>query len=458
MTVVELRLHRSLFEVWARRPVPVVLGELGPLIGAEGEVPVLAADEVVRGWGAVVVDGRAVDLGVHALPQVGAVVDPGFDDDPPADEEAWRDRLADVGAGPDGARRLQLAFTQLVHHAVVGRTPRPLPVSARAPDDLLALRVAPGYLAAVLERCPDAADRMTSARENLAADLGVRVPGVSIEEADLPDGVFGFRVGDLPLPLYRGLAADEIGFLPPSTSGPSALATGSWRYPTMTVLHRGPAASRELVTLAGELVWDAGSALASALDIEVRRHAEALVDEESVLELLRMQAGPGLLEAVDALVGPGRLVGAVRTLLAQRIPVADLVAVAERLVDAALAATPDAELTAFLRAGASWGMAAAAGRGQRIVDGYVLDPRWPTGPPDEAAARLRAALRRNRDLHGISPAPMLLVAPGAAVPAVTALRPGFDDLLVVGADELPAAVVVHPLAGIPLDAADDVAG
>jgi hypothetical protein len=439
MTAVELRLHPTLFALWSRHPVPPA-----PTVSAApgaGEVAV----EVGRstdgdGWGEIRVDGRPVDPGLHAYGQVARVVDPDAAD--LVGGQPWHEWLARVAAGTEGQERLQRALAELVHHAAVRRAPRPLPVPARPVDDRLGLRVPPGYLDRVLEHCPGTATLMEDTRRYLADTLGITLPPVTVEEADLPDGVVGVRLGDLVLPLHRGLAADEVAVR--ASAATAALpGTSPWRHPYLTTMYRLPATARESVEAAGNVTWDAGTVVVAVLDLEVRRRPEVLVDEETVLAQLRQQATAGLLKAVDAMVGDARLVAAVRVLLAQRLPAVDLVALAERLVEAALAQVPDRELPTFLRAGLPWAVATGAGGGRRVVDAHLLDPAWPAGPPDEAAARLRAGVRASGALQAVSPAPVLLAGPGAGPPAAGALGPLLDDVVVVEADELPATALVN---------------
>jgi flagellar biosynthesis component FlhA len=219
---------------------------------------------------------------------------------------------------------------------------------------------------------------------------------VDIRAEELPPHVFGFCLGDLVLPLRATWAYD-----PPST-----------------VFNQ----------------------IAQGLVIDVRRWAEALIDPDTVQQMMEVigEILPDTVRAVRELAEPQRLLDVIRALLGQRISVAAMEPLLERLLSAAVTPVMNDELVGYLRAGLARQLAAAAGSGSRDIEAYVLARAPGPGQLLDDVGFLRPT-DPWRDT-------VLVTPPGSAVRVREMTRTQFPDLLVIARDELPTACQVSALA------------
>jgi len=365
-----------------------VLGRAEVTVATEGQ-----------GWADILVGEVPVHLGLGTLRQAATVADRHTSLEI-HDEPGWVTWLQAATNDPDRRAAARRALSEVCVAATVAALPRPLPGRAVG-SPAITVRLGSGWLDRLRAARPNGAAVIGESRDNLARWLGIPLPPVSLRREDLPDGVFGICLGDLVLPLR---AADA---------------------------ETTPFAAYEQI--------------AAGLVTDIRRWADALVDE-AVLERMLDEvenAIPGTVRAARRLVGTGRLLAAVRGLLAQRVPVAAFEPLLERLLAGAVlgplapsgsppfpdGGTPEHELTRYVRAGLRRQIAAEAAASRGKIWAYVLADTGSEATPLDDTLSLGAPD------GGFDT--VLIVPPGSVEVVRRATQSAHPDLFIVGRDEIP---------------------
>jgi FHIPEP family len=347
------------------------------------------------GWAEIRVAGHPIRLGVETLRQAATVAEP--DQSPSvSNEDDWRSWLLSAATARDRLPAARRAIEEVAVAATVAALPRPVPDVLVGPPRIV-LRIGAQWFDQLVQAAPDDVTIITTARDELARSLGIPMPAVDIQAEELPPHVFGFCLGNLVLPLRA-----------------------AWPYDSpMTAFNQ----------------------IAQGLVTDVRRWAEALVDPDTVQQTMKVigEVLPNTVRAVRELVEPQWLLDVIRTLLSQRIPVATMEPLLERLLSAAVTPVMRDELVGYVRAGLARQLAAAAGNGSRDIHAYVLARAPEPNEPLNDVSILPPSTDPWRDI-------VLVTPPGSAVRVRETTRTQLPDLLVIDRDELPTACRVSALA------------
>jgi hypothetical protein len=219
-----------------------------------------------------------------------------------------------------------------------------------------------------LSSIPAAAPHLDGLIQALFTTLGVRVPNVHlVGRSGLPENGFAVRVNERESGTWQGPAPDEVFVTATSASLSSA------GVPHRPQLHPGSGltcgiVSSQLVSAfedAGIRVIDGAGFLTLVLMAELRRRAGQMLDLAQVeYELgLIAQTHPDLVDAALARTSPARLTAILRTLLGSGVPIRDLRGILERVV------------------GFRWTVADAEDR-LVVGDGLIVDRRYAPRPFD----------------------------------------------------------------------------
>ena len=358
-------------------------------------VPGVAGGGEGPGWAEISVAGHPIRLGVETLRQAATVAEP---DQPPSinNENDWRSWLLGAAMARDRLPAARRAIEEIAVAATAAALPRPVPDALTGPPRIV-LRIGAQWFDQLVQAAPNDVAVITTARDELARSLGIPMPGVEIRAEELPPHVFGFCLGNLVLPLRA-----------------------TWVYDSpLTAFNR----------------------IAQGLVTDVRRWAEVLVDPDTVEQTMKVigEVLPNTVRAVRELVEPQWLLEVTRALLSQRIPVAAMEPLLERLVSAAMIPVTHDELVGYLRAGLARQIAAVAGNGSRDIRAYVLARAPEPDEPLNDVSILPPSTDPWRDT-------VLVTPPGSAVRVREMTRTQLPDLLVIARDELPTACQVSALA------------
>jgi type III secretion protein V len=309
-------------------------------------------------------------------------------------------------------------------------------------------------------------------RESLFTELGVPLPDLALlADPDLADDVFavGFA-GVRGLPSV-GLPADRllVNGLPEDlralgvTHGTLTDNAGGGRFGAIV-----PATDADLLASVGYPTWNDIDHLVLVVAATLRRHASWLVDAEVTDLLLGRLADdyPTLVRLARQHIPLKQVTEVLRALLADGIPVRDLVTILERLVENAFDASDRRDPVTAVRAGLAGAIAHRVAGGARTVGALLLDPAFApllhaADGADEARTRrllvdgLRAELTY---LPATARTPVVLVPDDLRAPVQRHLREAAPSVAVVSYGELPPELTVHPLARITLRDVEHVEG
>jgi len=331
--------------------------------------------------------------------------------------------------------------------ANAGGADAPAPVVLELAGDLLGLARADGARF-VREALP-------ALREELWADLGVRLPGVSVRGAPLPPGGWRILVDEAPAasgraPVDRAVALappDEVALVGIPCAAEADPVTGE-RVAVVAAEHAQRAAS--LAPVLGPL-----DRVALAAGAALRRHAHRLVGVQEVQALLDglEPAAPALVREVGRQVAAPLLAEVLRRLLEEEVSIRPVRTILEAVLEAGGAARGAAALGEACRRALSRHIAhrcASVGPLEALLldpaaeavvrdaltgELAALDPEWEGGLLGGLEAELGAA-----------PRPAVLLTAAEVRRAVRNLvAPRFPHLAVVSYEELPPELPVRPV-------------
>lgn len=378
-----------------------------------------------------------------------------------------------LGEGPDelstaeAADRLERLLVGLLR-TLVGERPESL-LRAALPDDWptraradVSVRVSPDYLRRLSLRYPGNEGGFHGLREGLLAELGLPLPGLQlVPDPSLPPASYAVAFAGVPGLPCRGIEDDELlvnqtverlsdegvmGAVP--TLNPVTWLPGSIV----------PEATREVLESQGLTTWDDLGMLVLVVAGCLRRHAAWLVDDMVTEEILSRVtwAAPTLVAATREHVGVPALAGVLRALLADQVPVRDVPAVLDRLVEHAVLESEDDPVAAVREQLAPW-ILQSVGRGTGTVVAYLLDPAVhdllaltdTVGRGVVERTVVDAVTAELTTLPPTVPPPSLLV-PDALRTELRFVRDAVPGLAVVGYRDLPPDANVQPVARIGL--------
>ncbi len=363
-----------------------------------------------------------------------------------------------LGAGAAaGARALsgragRVALPDVSSEADAGPADPLAPIVLELSDDLLGLARADGARF-VRESLP-------ALREELWADLGVRLPGVSVRGAALRPGGWRILVDDAPAasgraPLGRAVALappEEVALVGIPCAAETDPATGE-RLAVVAAEHAKRAAA--LAPVLGPL-----ERVAVAAGAALRRNAHRLVGVQEVQALLDglEREAPALTREVARQVAPPLLAEVLRRLLEEEVSIRPLRTILEAVLEAGGGARGAAALSEACRRALSRHIAhrcASAGPLEALLldpaaeaavrdalagEFAALDPEWAGGLLGVLEAEL-----------GAPPRPAVLLTAAEVRRAVRNLvAPRFPGLAVVSYEELPPELPVHPVGRVGL--------
>lgn len=333
-------------------------------------------------------------------------------------------------------------------------------------SEQLIARLRPSHLAILME--PELLRSVTSAADNddgrglfqfardgLLGELGIPLPPIKLQPApDLPRGFAAFQFNDLPTEAFRVPWPSEV--LTGDTL-PGAVAT------------RNVAGNRPAYVLPVERLAPSGAQLGTAwsgleyiilaLAHMVRRHGYVLMDMAVAQERLETLHGqfPDLAAVASTVCSLPRFSMLLRSLLRSRVSIADLVTIAQAVVD-----RPDAPESLVRRRLAPMATAYLAAQTSTVI-AYLLAPdiertladapAQPWLPPVEpATSGLRRAL--GNELRAVSPSslfPCVLTRDSTRTAAAAALRVSHPDVIVTSYGDLPAWINIYPVSRLTLN-------
>jgi flagellar biosynthesis protein FlhA len=263
-------------------------------------------------------------------------------------------------------------------------------------------------------------ERVAAIRRNLASELGIILPSVHIRDnLRLSPSAYrlllsGNEVGRGELRVGRFLAMDPTGTLP-AIDG-EKVAEPAFGLPAIWV----NSAERERAETLGYTVVDAVTVAATHLTEMLRAAAPDLLGRREAQELFEIFARreTKLVDEVVPNVLPlGDVLGVLRQLLRESVPIRDLRSIFETLADAGRETKNPLELTERVRHRLARSISARFKDERGRIAAVVLDPRaeevFRNGGPDAGSAqRVLASLdAAARSFAGVSTPPVLLCAP-----------------------------------------------
>jgi flagellar biosynthesis protein FlhA len=263
-------------------------------------------------------------------------------------------------------------------------------------------------------------ERVAAIRRNLASELGIILPSVHIRDnLRLSPSAYrlllsGNEVGRGELRVGRFLAMDPTGTLP-AIDG-EKVAEPAFGLPATWV----NSAERERAETLGYTVVDAVTVAATHLTEMLRAAAPDLLGRREAQELFEIFARreTKLVDEVVPNVLPlGDVLGVLRQLLRESVPIRDLRSIFETLADAGRETKNPLELTERVRHRLARSISARFKDERGRIAAVVLDPRaeevFRSGGPDAGSAqRVLASLdAAARSFAGVSTPPVLLCAP-----------------------------------------------
>ena len=219
--------------------------------------------------------------------------------------------------------------------------------------------------------------RITIIRRQVATELGIVLPTVRIcDNLQLPPNTYviklrGIEVGRGELQLNQFLAMNP-GAAEEAIEGAAAIEP-AFGLPAQWI----EAGAKERAEMLGYTVVDPGSVVATHLTEVIRRHAPSILSRQDVQLLLNnlKESYPAVVEdLVPNVLTIGEIQQVLQNLLAERIPIRDLVTILEALANQA-GATRDPELlTEYARAALARSISAQYGGEEKRLHVITLSP------------------------------------------------------------------------------------
>ena len=219
--------------------------------------------------------------------------------------------------------------------------------------------------------------RITIIRRQVATELGIVLPTVRIRDnLQLPPNTYviklrGIEVGRGELQLNQFLAVNP-GAAEEAIEGAAAIEP-AFGLPAQWI----EAGAKERAEMLGYTVVDPGSVVATHLTEVIRRHAPSILSRQDVQLLLNnlKESYPAVVEdLVPNVLTIGEIQQVLQNLLAERIPIRDLVTILEALANQA-GATRDPELlTEYARAALARSISAQYGGEEKRLHVITLSP------------------------------------------------------------------------------------
>jgi len=298
-------------------------------------------------------------------------------------------------------------------------------------------------------------EALPALREELWADLGVRLPAVSVRGAPLPPGGWRVLVDEAPAASGRAPVGRAVTLAPPEEV---ALVGIPW------AAEADPVTGERLAVVAAEHAQRAAALapvlgpldrVAAGTGAALRRHAHRLVgvqEVQALLDALEREA-PALVREVARQIAPPLLAEVLRRLLEEEVSIRPVRTILEAVLEAGGATRGAAALGEACRRALSRHIAHhCASTGP--LEALLLDPAAEAAVRDALEGELAALdpewagllLGGLEAALGASPRPAVLLTAAEVRRAVRNLvAPRFPRLAVVSYDELPPELPVRPV-------------
>jgi len=307
-------------------------------------------------------------------------------------------------------------------------------------------------------------------REGLFVETGVRYPAFRFTTVDrLKPRQFAFRINHLTTLPWVGLgpgqclANDTVERLAlHNVKGTPACSPASGREQAIVGL-----ADQQTLVEAGVTTWNEFEFVILCFAATLREHAGSFIDTGTVERDLRVLAGafPALVDAVRTSLSPEHITSVLRSLVREGVPVRNLRAVLERLVDYGLSnggrSDDVREMVSYVRSGIPRQIFDRHAAGTRTIVVYLLEHAIEDLVGQLAATRGSAAetigdriidsIRAELDLlGGATRIPVLLTRASVRSHLHELIKGSLPALAVLAYEELPSDINVQPLGRIAL--------
>ena len=306
-------------------------------------------------------------------------------------------------------------------------------------------------------------------RDGLFAELGVVYPTFALVASDeLKPGTFTFTINHLTVPPCVALQPPRLLVNAPlkeMTGFDAEAAANPVTRKAETVIS---SADREQLESRGLVVWDAMGYFILCLADALRTHGECFLDRRTVqgnLEVLKRYV-PALVTAVRLTLADEDIARVVRALAAEQIPLNDLPAILEALLQCDDSVPSDAAVEAA-RVALHRLIAEKYARGTSTLVVYLLDQAIEAelargvahagggdagAPPAEGKEQILAAIRKELDYllkqAPTAATPHFLTRPELRLPLRRLVAREFPRLSVLSHAEIPATTNIQPVARI----------
>ena len=358
--------------------------------------------------------------------------------------------------------------------AAAGTSPSATPAAAESLERLLevdALEIQLGYgLVSLADTAQggDLLERITGIRRNFAQSLGIVVPAVRLRD-NLQSGLNDYSI------LVRGHVVAQ-----------GSLRPGFWLamsvhqkeidiegIPTTEPVFNLPAVwvdakGRQVAELSGFTVVDASAVLVTHFQESIRRHVHQLLSRQDVQVLLDnlRKAQPALVnDLVPSLLNLGQVQKILQNLLAEGVPIRNLITILERVSDGAMMTKNTDELSELARRSLGAEIVAPFVNADGALTPINLDSwleeelaKGLRPGPTETVLVLTPLLMQHLTFHvgrGVQPAvaegrmPVLLCSGILRLGLRKFLAPTFPELRFIAYEELPVRLKVVPESTIP---------
>lgn len=322
------------------------------------------------------------------------------------------------------------------------------------PIELLALEVGYDLVPLVEGKGPGSLiERIGAIRKNIALELGVIVPSIHIRDnLELDPRAYrlllsGNPVGKGELRRDRFLGMDPTGSLAPIPG--ERVKEPAFGLPAVWV----GSDQRDRAEAAGYTVVDATTVAATHLTEMLRQVAPELLGRTEAQELIDLVARrePRLIdELVPNVLGLGEVIGVLKGLLGEGIPIRDMRTILEALADHGRTVKDPTQLVELVRERLARHITSRFRDGEGRVAALVLDPRteesFRRGADTESAQRLLSSLdEMARRFAQVSTPPAIVCAPDVRRSVSTFLARRVPGLSVLSYREIDPRTTVRSL-------------
>lgn len=343
----------------------------------------------------------------------------------------------------------------------------PLALAARMVVEPLALELGIDLIDLVqTERGGDLLDRVKVLRRNIAMELGIVMPRVHTRDnLDLPNAEYAIKVhgievarGQAPRGKLLAIGENLDSLAGTDTRDPAFGGRAKWI----------PVGLSHQAAVAGVTVVDRSAVVTTHLAEIVRQHAGELVsrqDTKSMLDSLKAANSAVLEEMAAASLTLGDIQIVLRGLLAESVPVRDLVRIIEALTEQARTQQKDADSlleaarlalattieSLYSKDGAISVITLSPSLEQALLGSLRIGDRGRRTlaiPASDAEAIVHDTARLFAEAEGKGQLPVLLCATRVRPAMWRLLKPSLPRLAVLGVGEIGSGVVISPVGSV----------